>query len=137
MCPGFGARAQKVLERLSLDGLVRQAPGAKACHYGAVRAPQRGRVRVAGRVQAVAFGQLRWSPCSSHASLNVVPQRPDHAPIPPSAWKGRSRNFVLRAFSEVRRARLGAVGVPHAGGGEDFRVHQARSEADRMYRRHY
>ncbi len=55
MCPGFGARAQKVLERLSLDGLVRQAPRTEVRHPGAVRAPQRGRVRIAYQVQAVAF----------------------------------------------------------------------------------
>src|SRR5215203_1859358 len=33
------------------------------------------------------------------------------------------------AFSELRGVRLGAGGVPHAGGGQDLRVHQARVDA--------
>jgi hypothetical protein len=42
----FPARAQQVIERLSLDGLVRHAPSAEACCHRAVRTPERGCVRV-------------------------------------------------------------------------------------------
>jgi hypothetical protein len=70
--PGLPARVQQVLERLSLYGLVGHAPGTEACHHRAVRASQRRRVWVIGQVEAVAFGQLRWSVCFSHAALNVT-----------------------------------------------------------------
>jgi hypothetical protein len=47
------------------------------------------------------------------------------------AWKVNSAklNFACTAFSELRGVRLGAGGVPRAGGGQDFRVHQARVDA--------
>jgi hypothetical protein len=88
--PVLRARAQQILERLSLDGLVRHAPRNEARHRGAIRTSQRGRVRIADQVQAVAFWQLLRSACSYHASLNGVPRRPDHTLIRRSAWKGRS-----------------------------------------------
>ena len=52
---GPPARAQQVLERLSLDGLAHRALGTEAGHHRAVRAPQRGCVRIAGQLEAVAF----------------------------------------------------------------------------------
>ena len=38
-------------------------------------------------------------------------------------------NFAITEFSELRGVRLGAGGVPHAGGGQDLRVHQACVDA--------
>jgi hypothetical protein len=66
------ARVQQVLERLSLYGLVGHTPETEAGHHCSVRAPQRRCVWVIGKVEAVAFGQLRWSVCFSHAALNVT-----------------------------------------------------------------
>ena len=48
------ACAQQVLERLSLDGFGRHAPGAEARNHCGIRAPQRGCIRVAGQVSAKA-----------------------------------------------------------------------------------
>ena len=70
--PGLPARVQQVLERLSLYGLAGHAPDTEACHHRAVRAPQRRCVWVIGKVEAVAFGQLRSSVCFSHAAPNVT-----------------------------------------------------------------
>jgi hypothetical protein len=77
--------AQQVLKRLSLEGFVRYTPGTEASHHRAVRAPQRRCVRVAGQVEAVAFGQLGWSVCCPHALLNVARRLLDHTLINPSA----------------------------------------------------
>src|SRR5918998_4025973 len=46
------------------------------------------------------------------------------ARIPPPFTRVRSKGF-----SKLRGVRLGAGGVPHAGGGQDLRVHQARVDA--------
>jgi hypothetical protein len=54
------ARAQQVFQCLPLNGLVRGTPIGEARHHRSVRAPQSGCVRVAGIVEATAFGQLRW-----------------------------------------------------------------------------
>jgi hypothetical protein len=64
---------------------VGQTPGTEARHHRAVRSPQRGCVRVAGQVEAVAFEQLAWSVCSPYALLNVARRLLDHALIHPSA----------------------------------------------------
>jgi hypothetical protein len=76
------ARAQQVLERLSLDGFGRHAPGAEVRNYCGVRATQRGYIRVTGQVEAVAFGQPGRSVCSPHALLNVARRLLDHTHIP-------------------------------------------------------
>jgi hypothetical protein len=52
----LAACAQQVLQRLSLDDLLRGAPGTEARHHEAVRVSQGWRVRVADQIQAVAFG---------------------------------------------------------------------------------
>jgi len=49
-----------------------------------------------------------------------------------SAPKTSTPRFVGTEFSELRGVRLGAGGVPPAGSGEDFRVHQARVEAHQV-----
>jgi hypothetical protein len=90
---GLPARAQQVLKRLSLEDFVRHTPGTEACHHRAVRAPKRGCVRVAGQVEAVAFGQPGWSVCCPHALLNVARRLLDHTLVHPSAWKGSSQKF--------------------------------------------
>ena len=51
---------QQILERLLLDGFDPQAPGAEARNHRAVRAPESGRVRIAGQIEAVASGQPGW-----------------------------------------------------------------------------
>ena len=38
-----------------LYGLLAHAPGAEACHHDTVGAPERGRVRIVGQIQGVAF----------------------------------------------------------------------------------
>jgi hypothetical protein len=57
---------QQVLQRFSLYGLVGHAPENEACHHRAVRASQGRCVWVIGKVEAVAFRQLRWSVCFTH-----------------------------------------------------------------------
>jgi hypothetical protein len=101
---GLPARAQQVLKRLSLEDFVRHTPGTEACHHRAVRAPKRGCVRVAGQVEAVAFGQPGWSVCCPHALLNVARRLLDHTLVHPSAWKENSPkvNFCFTGFSEVQ-----------------------------------
>jgi len=104
---GFAAsklptRAQHVLKRLLLYGFVHHTPGTEARHHRAVRSPQHGCVRVAGQVEAVAFGQLGWSVCCPHALLNVARRLLDHTRIHRSAWKVE--------FSDVRGSKL-----PHSG----------------------
>src|SRR5215213_3361811 len=94
--PGLPARVQQVLERLSLYGLVGHAPETEACHHRSVRAPQRRCVWVIGKVEAVAFGQLRWSVCFSHAALNVTRRLPDQT---------YSSECVEGVFSDVRSLR--------------------------------
>ena len=86
-CPAskLPTRAQQVLKRLSLYGFVRHTPGTEARHHRAARSPQRGCVRVAGQVEAVALGQLGWSLRSPHALLNVARRLLDHTLIHPSA----------------------------------------------------
>ena len=82
---GLPACVQQVLERLSLDGFVRHAPGTEARYHRAVRSPQRGCVRVAGQVEVEAFGQLGLSVCCSHTLYNVARRLLDHTPMHPSA----------------------------------------------------
>ena len=43
-----------------------------------------------------------------------------------------SANFTQTALQEIRRVRLGAVGVPHAGSDQNIRVHQARVDAHHL-----
>jgi hypothetical protein len=76
------ARAQQVLQDLSLDGFACHAHRGEARHHRAVRTPERGRVRVAGQVEAVAFGQSGWLVCCPHALFNVARRLLDHAFIP-------------------------------------------------------
>jgi hypothetical protein len=57
--------------------LVGHAPETEACHHRAVRPPQRRCVWVIGKVEAVAFGQLRSFVCFFHAALNVTRRLPD------------------------------------------------------------
>ena len=80
------------------------APETEACHHRSVRAPQGRCVRVLGEVEAVAFGQLRWSVCFSQAALNVTLRLPpDQTLIHPSAWKKISAklDFRITEFYEV------------------------------------
>jgi hypothetical protein len=95
-----GDRAQQVLKRSSFEGFVRQTPGTEAIHYRAVRSPQRGCVRVAGQVEAVAFEQLGWSVSSPHALLNVARRLLNPHPYSPESLEGlfcvlRPRRLLL------------------------------------------
>ena len=97
---------QQVLERLSLYGLVGHAPENEACHHRAVRASQGRCVWVIGKVEAVAFGRLRWSVCFSHAALNVTRRLPpDQTLIHRSAWNRNSENFACRLLHRLEEAR--------------------------------
>jgi hypothetical protein len=110
LAPGPPVHVQQVLERLSLYGLLGHAPENEACHHHAVRASQGRCIWVIGEVEAVAFGQLRWSVCFSHAAFNVTRcLPPDQTLIHRSAWKGNSAklNFRFHHFSEVRPQKLG------------------------------
>ena len=89
--PGLLACVQQVLKRLSLQGLVGHAPETEACHHRAVRASQGRCVWVIGKVEAVAFRQLRWSVCFSHAAFNVTLKLPEQTLIEQSAWEAISQ----------------------------------------------
>src|SRR5215210_777350 len=96
LAPRLLTSAQHILQRLLLDNPGGHASGTKARHHNAVRTPQRGRVRVARQVQAVAFWQLWWSLFSSHTLVNVARGRLDHALIHPA-----SRIFVGKMLTGV------------------------------------
>jgi hypothetical protein len=98
--PGLPVRVQQVLERLSLEGLVGHSPETEACHHRAVRAPQRRCVRVIGKVEAVAFGQLRSSVCFSHAALHVTRRL-----LPDQSLFTRVRGREILRTSSLRRSK--------------------------------
>ena len=100
MASGLPARGQKILKRLSLEGFVRHTPGTEARNHRAVRAPQRGCVRVAGQVEAVAFGQLGWSVYYPDTLLNVARRLLDHTLMHPSAWKVNSQKLARGSREE-------------------------------------
>ena len=81
-------------------------PGTEAIHHRVVRSPQRGRVRVAGQVKAVAFGKLGWSVCSPHALLNVARRLLDPHPYSPESLEGLF--CVLRPWRLLRTQRPGS-----------------------------
>jgi hypothetical protein len=69
---------QQVLQRRLLDVLDPHAPGDEARDHRAVRAPQSGRVGIAGQIEAVASGQPGWYVYCPHALFNVARRLLDH-----------------------------------------------------------